>query len=70
MRATLRAASRKDDSSGGRPDRCEETAACETAERTKWREGQGQRRWERLDEAAPDAMRCPCIHVGDANRRD
>ena len=36
------------------PKRREVAAVCETAERTKWR-GQGQR--ERLDEAAPEAMR-------------
>ena len=35
-------------------------------ERSEEKGGQGQR--ERLDEAAPESMRCPCIHDGDANR--
>ena len=37
------------------PIRREGTAVCETAGRTKWREGR-KRQWERLYEAAPDAM--------------
>ena len=54
----LRAASRKDDSSGGRPDRCEETAACETAGDEVEKGRGGRAGAARDDEAAPDAMLC------------